>query len=143
MGNLIRKYDEADMMQTLRELLFEGETITAAVYCAYKATGFFAPASNVRAGYAALTDRDRLIGYQFGLLGSEPVAMDLNYLTKLKVSGALFGQKNVYMQIRTDRKYEVKFQFASKITGASFPNQKQYAQILTDELTARQNQMPK
>lgn len=142
MENMLRKYDETDMMQTLSELLFEGETITAAVYCAYKATGFFASATNVRTGYAALTDRNRLIGYQFGLLGSESVMMDLNYLTKLNVSSALLGQKNVYMRIQTDRKYDVKFQFASKIVGANFPNQKQNAQILFDELTARQNQMP-
>lgn len=138
MAGMLKKYDETDMMQALGEQLLPGETILAAVYCAFKATKFWesvtAPSGNVIPGYAAVTDRNRLIGVKYQLLRSDTVSVDLNHLKTVKIKNALFSQKLVTLEELTDRRVTVKFQLSTKIVGASFPNQAQYAEQLLDAL---------
>ncbi|MCH5348795.1 MAG: hypothetical protein J1E40_05685 [Oscillospiraceae bacterium] len=139
MSSLTKKFTEEEMMQMLGELLYAGENITAAVYCIYKGTGFFASSSNIIAGYAAITDRNRLIGYKMGLISDSAVSLDLGHLTKMKISNALLGQKIIYIHVNDGKKSEVKFQAAPKVPGSKFPEQERNLEILLDELKAREN----
>lgn len=141
MASMLKKYDETDMMQVLGAQLLPGETILAAVYCAFQATRFWesvtVPAGNVMPGYVAVTDRNRLIGVKYKLLDADSFSLDLNHVTSLKIKNMLFSQKRVTIETMADRKVTIKFQLATKITGASFPNQAQYAEMLLDALNAR------
>lgn len=127
------------MLQMLGGLLYSGENITAALYCIYKGTGFFASSSDIIAGYIALTDHNRLIGYKMGLINDTAVCFDLGYLTKMKISNSLFGQKSIYIQVNDGKKSELMFQVAPKIPGSKFPYQEKNLEILLDELRSRQN----
>lgn len=129
------------MYETLGEYLEPGETITAAVYCVYKPTGFFASNVNMRAGYAAITDRGRFVGCKMGLMDITPVVMDMSYLTKVKVSGAILGQKAVHMVFQMDKKYEIKLQISPKILTSKFPNQESNAEAILNELKAKQEML--
>lgn len=143
MAGMLKKYDETDMMQALGEQLLPGETITAAVYCVFKATKFWesvtAPSGNVIPGYAAVTDRNRFIGVKYQLLHSDAVSVDLNHLKTIKIKNMMLSQKMITLEEMSDRKVTVKFQLSTKIVGANFPNQAQYAEMLLDALNARQN----
>lgn len=138
MAGMLKKYDETDMMQALGEQLLPGETITAAVYCAFQATKFWesvtAPSGNVIPGYVAVTDRNRLVGVKYKLLNTDAISLDLNHVTSVKIKNALFSQKRVTVESTADRKVTVKFQLSTKIVGANFPNQAQYAEMLLDAL---------
>lgn len=139
MSSLTKKFTEEEMLQMLGELLYSGENIITALYCIYKGTGFFASSSDIIAGYIALTDRNRLIGYKMGLINDSAVSLDLGYLTKMKISNSLFGQKSIYIQVNDGKKSELMLQVASKIPGSKFPEQERNLEILLDELKARQN----
>ena len=139
LSSLTKKFTEGEMLQMLGELLYAGEHITTALYCIYKGTGFFASSSDIIAGYAALTDQNRLIGYKMGLINDSAVSLDLGYLIKIKISNALLGQKIIYLQVNDGKKSEVKFQIAPKIPGSKFQNQERNLEILLDELRSRQN----
>lgn len=129
------------MYETLSEYLEPGENITAAVYCVYKPTGFFASNMNMKAGYAAITDRNRFVGCKLGLMDITPVIMDMSYLTKIKVSGALLGQKAVHMIFQQDKKIEIKLQISPKILTSKFPNQERNTEAMLSELKAKQEML--
>lgn len=133
-SSLTKKYNETEMTQMLEELLFAGERIETALYCLYKDTGFFASNRHVTAGYVALTDGNRLIGYKMGLFNTATVSLDMEYLTKIKISNSILGQKIVYMAFNNGEKSEVKFQIAPKIMGSKFPNQQRNMEIMLDML---------
>lgn len=129
------------MLETLEGYLEPGETIIAAVYCVYKPTGFFASNVNMTAGYAALTDRDRFVGCKMGIINITPVVMDMAYLTKIKISNVIFGQKSVHMVFQQDKKHEVKLQISPKILTSKFPNQQSNTERILNELKAKQEML--
>ena len=127
----------------LGELLYAGESITTALYCVYKDTGFFASNRHVSPGYVALTDRNRLIGWRMDILGTKSVSLDFDYLTKIKITNWIFDNKLVYLCTNDGRKNELKFQYVPKVFGskAKFPNQERNSEILLDELKARESRV--
>ena len=143
MSVLTKKFDEEEMLNMLGELLFAGESITSALYCVYKGTGFFASNRNVIPGYVALTDRNRLIGYKMNVLGTNPVLLDLEFLKKIKITDWILGNKIIYLCTDDGRKNEVKFQYVQKVIGsqAKFPNQERNSEILLDELRAMESRL--
>ena len=141
MNSLTAKYTEAEMMQILNGLLCEGEHIETAVYCVYKEAGFFASNRQIIAGYAALTDMDRFIGYKMGLLNTAPLTLEMKYLTKIKISNSLLGQKNIYMAFDFGRKYAFKIQIAPKVVGSKFPDQERNTEIMLEKLGAKMSEL--
>ena len=143
MSVLSKKFNEDEMLNMLGELLYTGESITAALYCIYKDTGFFASNRNVVPGYVALTDRNRLIGYKLNVFGTKPVSLELDYLTKIKITNWILGNKIVYLCTNDGRKNELKFQYVPKVLGSQmkFPNQERNSDILLDELRARESRV--
>lgn len=139
MSYLTQKFNEEEMMKLLGELLYADESIKAAVYCVYKDTGFFASSRHIITGYAAITDKGRFIGYKMDLVSTAAVSFDMQYLTKIKISNVILGQKMVHMEFNNGKKEEVKFQLVPKVGGGKFPDQERYFEIMLDELTARQN----
>lgn len=138
MINMFRRYSEDDMMQVFSTMLQPDEQIVAAVYCSYKKSRFHSSSNNLYPGYAALTDKDRFLGCKFKLLDAVRIVTELNDVTRLRVSGALFGQTDYYLRVGDDRKREIRFQVANKMRGAKFPNHTLYAGILCDALNIRQ-----
>ena len=143
MGVLTTKFDEDEMLNMLGELLYAGESITAALYCVYKSTGFFASNRNVVPGYVALTDRNRLIGYKLNVFGTKPVSLELDYLTKIKITNWILGNKIVYLCTNDGRKNELKFQYVPKVLGSQmkFPNQERNSEILLDTLRSIESRL--
>ena len=143
MSVLTTKFNEDEMLNMLGELLYAGESITAALYCIYKDTGFFASNRNVIPGYVALTDRNRLIGYKMNVLGTNPVSLDLEFLKKIKITDWILGNKIIYLCTDDGRKNEVKFQYVQKVIGsqAKFPNQERNSEILLDTLRAMESRL--
>ena len=143
MSVLNKKFNEDEMLNMLSELLIGGESIIAALYCIYKDTGFFASNRNVVPGYIALTDRNRLIGYKMGVFGTKPVSLELEYLTKIKLTNWILGNKIVYLCSNDGRKNELKFQYVPKVIGSQskFPNQERNSEILLEELRARESRL--
>ena len=143
MSVLTKKFDEDEMYRMLGELLYADESITTALYCVYKDTGFFASNRHVVPGYVALTDRDRLVGWKMDMFGTKPVSLDLGYLTKVKLTNWIFGNKLVYLCTNDGRKNELKFQYVPSVLGsqAKFPNQERNSDILLDELRARESRV--
>lgn len=141
MSSLTKKFNEEEMLQMLGKLLYTGESITAALYCIYKSTGFFASNRNVIPGYIALTDKYRIIGWKMSIINTSPVTLDLENLTKIKISDWIFGNKLVDIQTNNGVKNEVKFQYAQKISGTKFPNQEKNSEILIEELRAIESKL--
>ena len=127
---LTKKFNENEMKAVLGEMLAEGEYIEAAVYCAFKDTGFFA--SNVAyPGYAAVTDKNRFICCNYGIINSEAGVKDFDELTKIKISKSLFGQKSVLLKFGKDEYY---FHIAPKVAGSGFPEQSENFEKLVEYL---------
>lgn len=129
------------MLETLGGYLEPGENIIAAVYCIYKQTGFLASNMNMRPGYAAITDKNRFIGHKMNMAGFVPVNMDMNYLTKVKVSKALLGNWDVHLVFQQNKKQEIKIQISPKILTSKFPEQQQNCDTMLSELRAMQERL--
>lgn len=144
MGSILNmKLNEEEMLEMLGQLLLPGESIKAAVYCVFHDTGFFASNLNTKSGYVGITDADRLICWQAGMLSISELTLDMIYLRKIKISNVILGQKIIYMEFQRDKKTCVKFQCGPKIAGNKFPNQKENVQMLFSELQAKQNMLKK
>ncbi len=119
------KWNSDLMKQVLTNLLIEGEECTCSVYCMFKATGFWARPSDMASGFAACTNRGRLLlacqrywKWSFG-------GCDLASITKLKIKKTLFGQYVIEVHYPTDKKDAVvKFQVSPRIFGVKFPEQR-------------------
>lgn len=141
MSVLTKKFDEDEMMQMLSELLYAGENITTAIYCIYKDTGFFASNRNVVQGYIALTDTHRIIGWKMSVFNTSPVTLDLENLTKIKITDWLLGQKMIYIETDNGIKNKLKIQYTPKVIGPKFPNQEQNSEIFLEELRAMESKL--
>lgn len=142
MRRLAQAFNEAEMTRTLQSLLSEGETVESAVYCIYKATGFWASNRSIITGYAAITDRDRLIGWKEGLLSESAFALELKELQKVRISGTLFGQKKIHLIFFAEKKKEVKFQAAFRVYGGRFPEQENNLKLLLERLEEKRAALP-
>ncbi|MCM1334412.1 MAG: hypothetical protein NC084_00670 [Bacteroides sp.] len=134
--------NEAAMLGALLPLLLSGEGLEAALYCGYKGTGFFASGRSIVTGYIGITDRDRLVGQKTGLLDVSAFAEELKDLKKLKISGALFGQKQVYFLFLGEKKREIKIQIASKVYGNTFPDQEKNFHTFLARLEEKRAALP-
>lgn len=134
--------NEAAMLGALLPLVPPGEVLEAALYCGYKGTGFFSSGRNIITGYIGITDHDRLIGQKTGLLDNASFAEELKDLKKLKISGTLFGQKQVYFLFLGGKKRELKIQIAPRIYGNALPNQEKNFRAFLDRLEERRETLP-
>lgn len=141
MSMFTKKYNETEMFEMLSKLLLESdEYIETAVYCMFKGTGVLG-AGDSFTGYAAITSKNRFIGYQMGILNTAPILLSMDHLVKVKISNALLGQKSVYLEFKGDQTYKVKFQFSSKVYGVKFPNQERNTEIMLEILRSKQNML--
>ncbi len=141
MSMLTKKYNETEMLTMLSKLLLESdEYIETAVYCMFKGTGVFRSGYSF-CGYAAITSKNRFIGYQMAMLNTSPILLSMDDLVKVKISSALLGQKSVYLEFKSDETYKIKVQFASKVYGAKFPNQERNVEIMLEIFREKQNML--
>lgn len=90
MSMFTKKYSETEMLIMLNRLLIEpDEYIEAPIYCMFKGTGFLG-LGDFTTGYAAITSKNRFIGYQIGVLNEAPILISMYRLIKIKISGSLF-----------------------------------------------------
>ncbi|MCQ2416196.1 MAG: hypothetical protein MJ071_00085 [Oscillospiraceae bacterium] len=142
MSMFTMKFNEDEMLTMLNELLLDyDETVEAAVYCSFKDTGFFASSRHLMTGYLGITNRNRIVGYCCDMLTKKPIQIEMNNITKIKVSGGLFGQKNVYVEHFSDRLYKMKATLIPKVYGRKFPNQRENFTTLLDVFTEKQRQL--
>ena len=138
MSMFTMQFSEEKMLESMGQQLFPDEHIKAAVYCNFQDTGFFASPYHIMIGYVGLTDRYRIVGNKSGYIITDPLDIDLNAITKLKVKKMLFGQYQVYMEYFADRHRKLKFSVVPKIGGTKFPNQKPNMEFLIQTLKERQ-----
>ena len=119
----------------LESSLRPGETLTAAAYCSFYQTGFFASNRNVEAGYIGLTDGGRLFGIRCSFLSTEHFSFEIAFLQKIKIKKALFGARNINID---GPEGEMRFAVMPKITGRKFPDQPENYQRILDALEAKQ-----
>lgn len=142
MRGLAQVFNESEMTRALQPLLSEGEAVEAAVYCLFKATGFWASNRSIITGYAAITDRDRLIGWKEGFLSESAFTLELKDLKKVRISGTLFGQKKIHLIFFAEKKREVKFQAAFRVYGDRFPDQEKNLKLLLERLEEKRAALP-
>lgn len=139
MSMITKKYNETDMLTMLNKLLIDpDEYIEAAVYCVFKGTGFV-ESGDTFTGYAAITNKNRFIGYKMALLNTVPILFNMDHLQKIKISKNIFGHNVIYMEFKLDQIYKIKYNFSSKVYGAKFPNQGRNAEVMLGILKDKQN----
>ncbi|MGN0553590.1 MAG: hypothetical protein ACI4I1_09415 [Oscillospiraceae bacterium] len=112
-------------------MLMQGESCTAIIYCVFKPTGFFAGTvgNTVNPGYAAVTNCGRLLTIQTSSLGyfvgnNSAAAYNIASAAKLKVHKNIFGQYAFDCVFPADGKnVKVHFQAAKKVLGSGHPEQ--------------------
>ncbi|MBP1561717.1 MAG: hypothetical protein J6C96_10835 [Oscillospiraceae bacterium] len=127
------KFNQQNMDEAFAAMLLPGESCIASVYCVFKRTDFFAGVGtrNVLPGFAACTDRGRLLTARFPsllyfLCDCEKSAFEMSFIKKLKIHKNIFRQYLIEAVFPTERKdFKLKFQVAPKVLGESFPNQQQ------------------
>lgn len=136
---ILQKVNEEAMYEALNPLLFPNEEIEAAVYAIYRPTGFFSSVRQVDFGYLALTNQNRLIGYRYGtLMGSAPIAVDLNAILKMRFRKRVFGlQRELYLETMSAKSEKLLVLYNMKIFGSQFPNQKENAERLSAVLAEK------
>lgn len=145
MGNLVSmKFNEEEMFSVLSEQLLPGETLEAAIYCAFSDTGFFA--SRVPTyGYIGITDSYRLLACEAHLTGTKLSAADLNFAKKLTVKapllGSLFNQKEVYAECLGAHTVKLKFTVVRKVPNKKFPHHAENAERLIRLIEEKQQQL--
>ena len=132
------QFSEENMLEVLKQQLYPSESVTAAVYCSFQDTGFFASPYHIMMGYVGLTDSFRIIGTKSGYIMTDSLDIDLNAITKLNVKKSLFGQYSVYMKYFSDSQRKLSFTVVPKIAGTKFPNQKTNTDFLIQTLKERQ-----
>lgn len=134
MANLIKSYNEGDMLQMLSRLQYPEESIEAAVYCVFMGTGFFASAYDMIPGYIAVTNANRLIGFQIAPIKTYDFALELNSVSKRKISKGILGSRIIYLEFADYDKSKVRFQVSPRISGKKFPNQPMNLERLVERL---------
>lgn len=128
------KYNEEEMYEVLRGGLRPGETLLAAVYATFTGTGFLNGGST-SIGYIGLTDQDRLIGIQSGMVSSSPFSAELGFLRRLKCKKGLLGMRSFELD---NGEIKLKASIPGKVGGGKFPNQPENQKLIMDTLEAKQ-----
>ncbi len=134
MGMFSMKFNEDEMYAVLAGGLRPGEQIVAAVYATFQSTSFLA-GRQTKPGYLALTDGNRLIGVQSGMVSTVPFSAELGFLRKLKCKKGLLGAYTVELD---NGEIALKAVASGKIVGAKFPHQQESLQRIAAELEAKQ-----
>lgn len=122
------------MKTSLGAFLQEGETLETAVYCVFKATGFFASNRHMIMGYIGITDKDRIICCKYGMINDENVIYNIGNITSVKIHSVILGQSLVAVIFNSDKKQTLKFQVAPKVAGQKLPNQERNTEKLIEIL---------
>ncbi len=141
MSSLTKKFTDEEMDAALGELLMAGEHLETAVYCLFKATGFFASNRTLIIGYAGITDMGRLLCCRYGYIGDSTEAYDLENIVGIKIKSSLLGQKIITLNFYDGKKHTVKFQVAPKVAGSKLPDQERNTEKLLEFLEAKQNKL--
>ena len=75
------------------------------------------------------------------MLSKKPIQIEMSSIVKMKVSGALFGQKRVYLEYYSDKLYKLKAQLIPKVYGRKFPNQRENFTEMIQGFTEKQRQL--
>ena len=141
MSSFTKKYNDEEMNTALGALLMGGERLETAMYCLFKATGFFESNRDVITGYVGITDMVRLVYCKYHVINDESAAYNMEDIVQIKMKSTLFGQKIITIVFDDGKKHTVKFQFAPKVAGSKLPNQEQNAEKMLEILEAKQNKL--
>ena len=141
MSSFTKKYNDEEMNAALGELLIGGERLEAAVYCLFKATGFFESNRDVITGYVGITDMGRFVYCKYHVINDESAAYNMEDIVQIKMKSTLFGQKIITIVFDDGKKHTVKFQFAPKVAGSKLPNQEQNAEKMLEILEVKQSKL--
>lgn len=131
------KFTQDFMDEIIGAMLVPGERTECSAYCVFKQTGFWASNKAMYTGFAAATDRGRLLCVRayMGMGNWLRDAFDISAAQKLTIKKSLFGTYTVYAEFpEGDKKRSIKFQISSKVYGCDFPNHEQNAETLLDIL---------
>lgn len=141
MSSFTKKYTDEEMNDALEALLIGGERIETAVYCVFKATGFFDSNRRIIAGYVGITDMGRFLCCKYHTINDESVAYNMEDILQIKIKPTIFSQKIVTVVFDDGKKRTVKFQIAPKVAGSKLPNQEQNMEKMLEILEAKQNKL--
>lgn len=141
MSSFTKKYTDEEMNAALGELLLGGERLETAVYCLFKATGFFASEGDIITGYAGITDMGRFLCCKYHTISDETAAYSMEDIVQIKIKPMLFGQKIVTLVFDDGKKRTVKFQLAPKVAGSKLPNQERNTEKMLEILEAKQSKL--
>ena len=141
MSSFTKKYTDEEMNAALGELLIGGEHLETAIYCAFKATGFFESVRNILIGYVGVTDMGRFVYCKYGIIVDENNAYNMEDIVQIKIRPMIFGQKIITIVFDNGKKHTVAFQFAPKVVGAKLPNQERNVEKILEILEAKQNKL--
>ena len=141
MSSFTKKYNDEEMNAALGELLIGGERLETAMYCLFKATGFFESNRDVITGYVGITDMGRFVYCKYHVINDEFAAYNMEDIVQIKMKSTLFGQKIITIVFDDGKKHTVKFQFAPKVAGSKLPNQEQNAEKMLEILEAKQSKL--
>lgn len=141
MSSFTKKYTDEEMNAALGELLIGDERLETAVYCLFKATGFFESNRDVITGYLGITDMGRLVYCKYHVINDESAAYNMEDIVQIKIRPMIFGQKIITIVFDGGKKHTVKFQLAPKVAGSKLPNQERNAEKMLEILEAKQNKL--
>lgn len=104
MSSFTKKYSDEEMNAALGELLIGGERLETAVYCIFKATGFFESNRNIVTGYVGITDMGRLLCCKYHIIGDQAAAYNMEDIVQIKIKPIIFGQKIVTLVFDSGKK---------------------------------------
>lgn len=134
MSSFTKQYTDEEMNAALGALLSEGESLETAVYCVFKATGFFASYRQMITGYIGITDKERIISCKYGVVQDSSAVYNMEDITGVKIQSVILGQSLVTIVFNSDKKQTLKFQVAPKVAGQKLPNQERNAEKLIEIL---------
>ena len=142
MSSFTKQFSDEEMNTALEELLTPGEHLETAVYCIFKATGFWESNSRVIMGYAGVTDKQRLLCCKFHYINDETAVYDMNKLIKLKIKPIILNQIIITAVFDNNgKKQTVKLQLAPKVAGGKLPNQERNTEKMLEIFETAQNML--
>lgn len=135
MSSFTKQYTDEEMNEALGALLSEGESLETAVYCVFKATGFFASYyRQMITGYIGITDKERIVSCKYGVVQDSSAVYNMDDITSVKIQSVILGQSLVTLIFNSDKKQTLKFQVAPKVVGQKLPDQERNAEKLIEIL---------
>lgn len=141
MSSFTKKYTDEEMNAVLGGLLIGGERLETAIYCLFKATGFWESNRDIITGYVGITDMGRLLCCKYHTINDESAAYNMEDIVRIKIKSMIFGQKIITVVFDDGKKHTVKFQLAPKVAGQKLPNQERNAEKMLEILEAKMNKL--